>query len=82
MADFEPDIPQHADKLLKFMRQIRIGRVWQQYQQIDIREGEQLAPAIAADRNQGKRRRHRKVLPHCFELAIDQQTMAPQQFGG
>jgi len=52
MADLKPQVPQQLDEVFQLAAERVIRRLWQQDQQVDVRVGEKLAAAVAADCDQ------------------------------
>ena len=79
MAGFEAEVTKQADQLLQLRCQHAVGWLGQQDQQIDIGCRVQLTSAIAADRDQGKRRRQAQLAPQLAEDFVDQSAALLQQ---
>ena len=81
VSDIEPYIPKETDELLELLRERLVGGRGQQYQQVDIRVGEELPAAITADCRQRHAVRHRHLLPDDLEVAVHELAMLAQQLG-
>ena len=53
-TDLEPDVPQEGQEALDCLLPAFVGRLGEQYHDVDIRAGMKLAPAVAADCNQSQ----------------------------
>ncbi len=80
MSDFQADVPQHADQLVKLLLQGRIRLVHiQQNQQINVRFGVQLTASVTAHRDQRDLLGHGDLLPDLVQVSVDQPAVRAEQ---
>ena len=75
----EPEVPQQPDEVLDGRPVRRVGRLLQQDQDVDVRMGEELSAAVAADRDQRRPRGDAARLGDFPQQVVDRPRQAMQQ---
>ena len=79
VPDFQPDVPQHAEKALDERHPWRIERARQQDEHVDVGVREELAAAVASDRDERDVRRRSQRAEHIGNDAVDEPGVAAQE---
>ncbi len=82
VADFQPDVPEHADQAFDALALALVGFGAEQHQHVHVRAGEQLAAPVAAGGDQRHAGRGAMRAPQSLQRPVDQPGMLVQQPGG